>query len=210
GEIVGHATVIRTPAGPSISLKHEGKRLNLAEIGFSGLLDLQGEENWIVTDPIKGSGSLTFTATEVKLKQIGSWSVPVGELFFASIRGKVNLNNGVVVVERFVAQGNEVDLASDGGNLLLREPLAGSLLSLTLKVTPKGSLQQAASLFVQGYRGGEPLTVGVKGSIGQPQLSLNGKPIPFMVSVSTSGFRTASNHSPEVMSALFPVLGGKG
>ncbi|MCG3113093.1 MAG: type II secretion system protein GspN [Candidatus Manganitrophus sp. SB1] len=176
GEIIGHATAVQTREGLSLSFKSEGQKLNLSRLGLSGLLDLQGEGSGVGPDLLKAKGSLTFTINSVQLKQVGQWMVPIGEVSFSSIRGKINLRNGMLVVERFAAQGNEVDLTSDGGNLILREPLEGSLLSLSLKATPKGSLQQMASLFIQGYSGREPLSLGLKGSIGQPQISVNGRP----------------------------------
>lgn len=176
GEIVGHATAFQTREGLSVSVKNEGHKLNLSQFGLSGLADLEGEGNWVGPDIMKAKGSLTFTLNSVQIKQVGQWVVPIGEVSFSSIRGKINLRNGTLAIERFAAQGNEVDLTSDGGNLILRDPFAGSLLSLNVKATPKGSLQQMASLFIQGYTGREPLTVSLKGSIGQPQISLNGKP----------------------------------
>lgn len=176
GEIIGHATAVQTREGLSLSFKSEGQKLNLSRLGLSGLLDLQWEGSGVGPDLLKAKGSLTFTINSVQLKQVGQWMVPIGEVSFSSIRGKINLRNGMLVVERFAAQGNEVDLTSDGGNLILREPLEGSLLSLSLKATPKGSLQQMASLFIQGYSGREPLSLGLKGSIGQPQISVNGRP----------------------------------
>lgn len=176
GEIVGHATAFQTREGISLSLKSEGQKLNLSRLGLSGLLDVQGEGSGVGLDLLKAKGSLTFTINSVQLKQVGQWMVPIGEVSFSNIRGKINLRNGMLVVERFAAQGNEVDLTSDGGNLVLRRPLAGSLLSLSLKATPKGSLEQMASMFIQGYSGREPLALGLKGPIGQPQISVNGKP----------------------------------
>jgi len=176
GEIVGHATALQTREGVSLSVKGEGQRLNLSRFGLSGLLDIEGEGSGVGTDLLKAKGSLTFTINSVHLKQVGQWVVPIGEVSFSNIRGKINLRNGMLLVERFAAQGNEVDLTSDGGNLVLREPLEGSLLSLSLKATPKGSLEQMASLFIQGYSGREPLALGLKGPIGQPQISVNGKP----------------------------------
>jgi type II secretion system protein N len=177
GEVVGHLTAVQTREGLSLSLKSEGLKLNLSlsRFGLSGLLDLEGEGSGVGPDLLKARGSLTFTINSVQLKQVGEWVVPIGEVSFSNIRGKINLRNGMLVVERLTAQGNEVDLTSDGGNLLLREPLEGSLLSLSFKATPKGSLQQMASLFIQGYSGREPLALGLKGSIGQPQISVNGK-----------------------------------
>lgn len=177
GSIVGHATAFRTADGLSLTVKQEGRKLNLSQVGVTGLLDLEGEGSWIGPDLMRGKGNLTFTASGVQVKQVGQWTVPIGEMSFSAIHGKINLRNGMLVVERLTAQGSEVDLASDGGNVILRQPLTGSLLSLTVKATPKGSLQQMASLFIQGYSGREPLTVGLKGAIGQPQISLNGKPV---------------------------------
>lgn len=177
GSIVGHATAVRTAEGLSLSLKQEGRKLNLSQVGITGLLDVEGEGSWIGPDLLRGKGNLTFTASGVQVRQVGQWAVPIGEMSFSSIHGKISLRNGMLMVERLNAQGSEVDLVSDGGNLALRQPLGGSLLSLTVKATPKGSLQQMASLFIQGYSGREPLTVGLKGAVGQPQISLNGKPV---------------------------------
>lgn len=177
GEMAGHVTAIQKSGAPSFSLNARGKKLDLAQLGFAGLLDLEGEGSWSGQDILKGKGTVTFTLEGAKFKEIGKWAVPIGEVSFSSVRGKIFWKNGAVGLERFTAEGQEVDLSSEGGNLLLREPLAGSLITLTLKATPKGSLQQVATLFVQGYSGREPLTLGMKGPLGQPQISLNGQPI---------------------------------
>lgn len=177
GEMAGHVTAIQKSGIPSFSMSARGKKLDLAQLGFAGLLDLDGEGSWSGEDVLKGKGTVTFTLAGAKFKEIGQWAVPIGEVSFSNVRGKIFWRNGTVGLERFMAEGAEVDLSSEGGNLILREPLAGSLITLTLKATPKGSLQQVATVFVQGYSGREPLTLGMKGPLGQPQISLNGKPV---------------------------------
>lgn len=177
GEMKGHLSALQAGSAPSFSLKGDGKKVSLAQLGISGLLDLDLDGQWVNQDLLKGKGSLSFNLDGARFKQIGAWTVPIGEVSFSNIRGKINLRNGSVVIERFAAQGNEVDLTSEGGNLILREPLDGSLVTLSLKALPKGSLQQMATMFVQNYSGREPLTIGVKGPVRQPQISLNGRPI---------------------------------
>jgi type II secretion system protein N len=177
GELAGHLTAVEGKGGPSLSLQAEGKKIDLAPFGLSGLLSGEGEGSWVGQDVLKGKGSVTFTLDAARFKEIGTWVVPIGEVSFSNVRGKIFWRNGTVALERFSAEGESVDLNSEGGNLLLREPLAASLLTLTLKATPKGSLRQVASVFVQGYSGREPLTVGMKGPLGQPQFSINGKAV---------------------------------
>jgi len=177
GELAGHLTAMEGKGGPDLSLRAQSKKVDLAPFGLSGLLTAEGEGSWVGQDVLKGKGNVAFILDGLRLKEIGKWAVPIGEVAFSNVQGKVFWRNGTVGLERFSAEGETVDLKSEGGNLLLREPLAASLLTLTLKATPKGSLQQVASVFVQGYTGREPLTVGMKGPLGQPQLSLNGKPI---------------------------------
>lgn len=177
GELAGHLTAAEGKGGPDLSLRAQGKKVDLTPFGLSGLLSAEGEGSWVGQEVLKGKGTVAFTLDGARFKEIGKWVVPIGEVAFSKVQGKIFWRNGTVGLERFSAEGETVDLKSEGGNLLLREPLAASLLALTLKATPKGSLQQVASVFVQGYSGREPLTVGMKGPLGQPQLSLNGKPI---------------------------------
>jgi type II secretion system protein N len=177
GEMSGHLTAAQKNGNPSFSLETRGKKLNLAQFGLSGLLSLEGTGDWSGQDILKGKGAVSFALETAKFKEIAGWVVPIGEVSFSNVRGKLFWHNGTIGIERFFAEGDEVDLTSEGGNLLLREPLAGSMITLTLKAMPKGSLQKVATVFVQGYSGREPLTLGIKGPLGQPQISLNGKPI---------------------------------
>lgn len=177
GEVAGHVTAVEKNGVPSFTVDARGKGVDLAQFGLSGLLSLEGEGSWTGREVFKGKGGVTFTLEAARFKEIGGWIVPIGEVSFSNVRGKLFWRNGTVGVERFSAEGAEVDLNSEGGNLILREPLAGSLITLTLRAMPKGSLQQVATVFVQGYSGREPLTLGLKGPLGQPQISLNGRPV---------------------------------
>ncbi|HEY5599348.1 MAG TPA: type II secretion system protein GspN [Candidatus Manganitrophaceae bacterium] len=176
GMIAGRLAAVRKGGRFFLSIKEEGKRLDLARLGpgMSGLLHLEGDGNWIDRDFLKGEGALSFTFEEVRAKEIGKWPIPIGEIAFSNIRGKVRWRNGMVTIEQFAAQGPEADLDHDGGNLLIRVPLEVSLLSLNLKVTPKGNLKQLAPVFVQNYSDREPLKVGVNGPLNQLKFLVNG------------------------------------
>ncbi|MEO2054438.1 MAG: type II secretion system protein GspN [Nitrospira sp.] len=177
GILSGHLTLSQKEKQVSYALSVEGERIDLALFGASGRLDLEGNSDWMNQDLFNGKGVLSFALMEGRFEKIGSWTLPLGALSFSDIHGKMSWGKGRVIVDQFSARGSEVDLQAESGNLILRKPLDGSLVTLTLKAMPKGDLERMATLFIQGYNGRESLILGIRGPLRRPKISLNGRPI---------------------------------
>ncbi|MFQ5580287.1 MAG: type II secretion system protein GspN [Nitrospiria bacterium] len=177
GVLSGNLTVNQRGEQISYTLSLEGEKIDLASFGESGHLDLEGNGDWIDQDFFNGKGVVSLALKEGRITKIGSWTIPIGTLSFSDIRGKMSWGKGRVIVDRFSARGSEVDIQAESGNLILRKPLDGSLVTLTLKAMPKGDLKRTATLFIRGYTGRKPMILGVRGPLRRPQISMNGRPI---------------------------------
>lgn len=182
GTLKGQLTIDQHEEGLVFALNaFDGKQLNLAELGVgagtAGLLAFQGEGRWSAQDLLKSTARLSFILEKGVFKEIGGWAIPVGEVSFSKIDGRLFWKGNRIVMEQFSANGEMADLQSEIGNLLLRSPLESSLLTLSLRARPKGSLKEMASLFVQGFTGREPLKIRANGPLGTLQLSVNGRSV---------------------------------
>ncbi len=176
GETEGTLTVTHASNQWAFSLKNQGRQITLPDIG--GRLGWEGDAHWSHSEPYKGTGTVAFTLEGARIKEVGEWRSPIGALSFSMVTGQVHWQGGALSMEQFSADGNEMDLAGESGHLLLRQPWKRSILSLTLKVTPKGQLKPLAQMVVSGYTGEGALTLAVAGSLARPGLALNGKTIP--------------------------------
>ncbi|HET6371460.1 MAG TPA: hypothetical protein VFG95_09700, partial [Nitrospiria bacterium] len=63
---------------------------------------------------------------------------------------------------------------SGGGNVLLQNPYPGSLLTLSFRVSPKGSLSEMAGLIPGRRSANDPLQVSITGTLAFPRVQVNG------------------------------------
>lgn len=176
GDIPGHLSLIEKAEQVSVVLRTEATQLRIDEPGFSALITIEtGEGTWLNQDVIKGTGKLVFGIEKGRFKSFEGFELPIGEIAFSKIEGQVFWKDGRLVIEQFSARGDMADLQSESGVVLLRNPPENSLLTLSLRATPKGALQEMAGLFVQGYNANEPLKIGIKGTMRRPQVTMNGK-----------------------------------
>ncbi len=175
GRLTGRLAMTRTPDGFVLALTHQGRGVDLKQIGASGLLDAEGEAHWQNAGGWAGGGHLSFTLQSLHLLKVGAWVSPVGALDFARVTGRASWRGGVLTFDRVVAEGSQVDFSLTGGQMLPRAPLAQSILSLTVQVTPKGSLKPLATAFVPDYAGEGPIQVTLSGSLERPDLFFDGK-----------------------------------
>lgn len=175
GEIPGHLR-LKEEAGQLVGgLRIEDGHLKFEEENFSADITIQGESTWRNQDYIKASGKLGFDIEKVRFKSLGGFESPIGEVTFSKIDAQVFWKDGRVVIEAFSARGEMADLATESGVVLLRNPPENSMLTLSLRVSPKGALQEMVGLFVQGYDKNRPLKINVNGPIRSPRISVNGK-----------------------------------
>jgi hypothetical protein len=177
GEIVGHLMADATPEGVVFSLKEEGVGLNLGRVGLSGTLNMKGEGRWIKSDVLHGTGLLKLTIDGVRIEP-EDWTPPLNQLSFSIIRGEMAWEHGVVSIAELSAEGDELDLTSDRGDIIINEPFSKSPISITFQIVPKGDIKRVATLIIPGYSGKEPLTVAIQGAIEAPQILINGKRMP--------------------------------
>lgn len=175
GEIPGHLSLKEEAGQLAVALRIEDTQLKFEEEDFSADITIQGKSTWRNQDYIKGSGKLVFDIEKVRFKSLGEFESPIGEVTFSKIDAQVFWKDGRVVIEGFSARGEMADLKTESGVVLLRNPPENSMLTLALRVSPKGSLQEMAGLFVQGYDKNVPLKIHVNGPIRTPKISVNGK-----------------------------------
>ncbi|MEC4677623.1 MAG: type II secretion system protein GspN [Nitrospirota bacterium] len=177
GNIPGHLRLKEEAEALAVSLRTEGAQLTFEEEDFSALISIQGEGAWQNQDVMKGSGKLLFGITKGRFKSFGGFELPIGEISFSQIDAQAFWKDGRVVLEAFSASGEMADLSSESGVVLLRNPPENSMLAFSLLASPKGSLQEMAELFVQGYTANSPLKIRINGPIRAPQVSVNGKAV---------------------------------
>lgn len=177
GEVPGHLTVVEKEEQLSFSLRTTKATLTFVDEGLSGLLSIEGESAWMDQEYLKGTGKIVFTVDSGRFKEFAGWVLPMGEIAFSNIDGQFFWKDGRMVVSEFSAKGETVDVQSESGTILFRNPPDNSLLTLALSATPKGPLKEMAGLFIQGYDGRSPVQIRVTGSVRSPQLSLNGKAV---------------------------------
>ncbi len=177
GTLPGMLTLHEKDHQPHFALTLTEARLTIKETGLSGTFLIKGESEWVNQDILEGTGKLIFTIEEGRLSEFAGKALPIGEVTFSSINGQLFWKEGRAVIETLSAQGDLADLESDSGILLFRTPPENSLLTLSLRAIPKGSLKEMAGLFIQGYNGREPLRIRMNGPLSAPQLSMNGKAV---------------------------------
>lgn len=177
GNIPGQLNIRQEEQNMAFSLQAKVEKITITGKGLSGIVSLEGESQWQNQDILKGRGQLTFSVEKGSVKEFAGTPLPIGEVTFANIEGKIFWKDGRAVIERFSAQGDTADIKSESGTILLRNPPENSLLTLSLRATPKGALKEMAQLFIQGYNGSEPLKIRVNGPVRAPKLAMNGKNI---------------------------------
>jgi len=194
GEISGTLRVHSTPQGLSFSLKEKGSGLNLAAIGYAGIISMDGEGTWIGNHPFFGKGSLTFALNGLRIDPQGhgnqsGWVATlagmaplmgVTSLSFPSIQGELVWQDKVITVNKFQAESELADLISNNGSLIFNEPISESFIATDLQIFPKGNLKQMLPLIVPHYSDKGPLTLAITGTLTAPRVIMNGMQLPAM------------------------------
>lgn len=195
GEILGTLMVHSTPQGFSFSLKEKGMALNLKAIGHAGILTMAGEGTWTGGNLFFGKGLFAFTLHGLRIdsqalsESNSGWMVAlasmapllgVTSLSFSSIQGEMAWQDKTITINKFQMDGEIADLISDRGALILNKPIAESIVSAHLQISPKGNLKQMLPLLVPNYSDKKPLMLAITGRLISPQMIMNGMPLPAM------------------------------
>ena len=118
-------------------------------------------------------GTVALDVTELAVEGGKVRGITVPDLSFAEVRLAGTIRGGRLEVTDLVANGDQLALAGTG-NIVLRDPLAASLMSLELALTPRPAapegLRLALNLVPGTARDGGGRTVVLAGALGAPRL----------------------------------------
>jgi type II secretion system protein N len=172
-EAAGRLQIARRGERLHFRLSETTGRLELADLhkGVSGTLHVRVAGQWGERE--MGEGDAEIEGERLSVNEAAGILLPVSPIGFSRLSGRLILKGGRLSLEGFAAQGDQADL-SGGGNVLIRNPYSGSLLSFSFRVSPKGSLSEMAAMFLGQPTGSRPLQLSVAGTLGSPQIRLNG------------------------------------
>ena len=174
GQGVGHLRIVRRGDGLHFRLDETRADVELGAFTkqMSGTVHLTLEGEWAEKGR-SGAGDARIEGEKLVLQDVPELRLPVSAIRFTRLSGRILLKETRLVLEGMTAQGDQADF-SGGGNVLIRIPYPGSLLSLSFRVTPKGNLSQLATLFVRPGTRNDPLEVSITGTLGDPKVQVNG------------------------------------
>ena len=93
------------------------------------------------------------------------------DLHFTDVHVNGTVKSGRLEIEELTADGQEIGLRGEG-NVLLREPLASSVLALDLTVTPAAAASDGLKMMINMLPGssgeGGARRIAVSGTLGRP------------------------------------------
>jgi type II secretion system protein N len=123
--------------------------------------------------PASANGTVGLKIPGLTLEGVKVRGITVPDLHFGDVHLNGTVKNGRVEVNDLVADGEEASLRG-AGNVLLREPLDASVVSLELTVTPAATATDAMKMMVNMLPGGKAENGGrrmnVVGTLGKPSL----------------------------------------
>ena len=117
------------------------------------------------------TGTVTLRLPGLALDGAKVRGISVPDLHFSDVHLKGAVKNGRLEINEFVANGEEI-MVRGNGNVLLRNPLDSSVLSLDLIVTPAAGapdgLRLAVNLLPGASAEGGARRIGIIGTVGRP------------------------------------------
>jgi type II secretion system protein N len=169
GQIDGQVTFQKGDSDV-IQADYRARDIDLKQVGLAGQLSGEGAHRLQPGTAHSAEGRLSFTVRSFQLAKWGDWVSPIGPLTFDRVTGSLSWRQGILRLEQGRAEGTQIDVTATGGELIPRLPLPQSRISLSLQMTPKGSLKPLAAALVSGYSGEGPLNVTIAGSLAHPAL----------------------------------------
>jgi type II secretion system protein N len=174
GGASGHLRIVRRGEGDHFQLDATRADLELGEFHkkVSGMVHIDLEGEWERRMGL-GRGSAKIQGEKLTVKEIPAGPLPISSVTVSQLSGRVILRDNRLFFEGITAQGDQADL-SGGGNVLLQNPYPGSLLTLSFRVTPKGTLSEMAGLIPGRRSANDPLQVSITGTLAFPRVQVNG------------------------------------
>jgi type II secretion system protein N len=134
---------------------------------LEGAVDLDGGGR----GPAAASGTVALKIPGLALDGVKIRGITVPDLHFGDVHLNGSVKNGRLEVSELVADGDEVDIRGEG-NVLLREPLDASVVSVDLTLTPAPGAPDGLKLAINMLPGtsgdGGARRIGIVGTLGKP------------------------------------------
>ncbi len=123
--------------------------------------------------PAAATGTVALKVPGLALEGAKVRGITVPDLHFGDVHLTGTVKNGRLEISELVADGQELDLRGEG-NVLLREPLDTSVLSLDLTITPDGGATDGLKMVVNMLPGssgdGGARRIALGGTLGRPSV----------------------------------------
>jgi type II secretion system protein N len=174
GGASGHLRIVHRGEGEHFQLDSTRADLELGRFHqkVSGMVHLDLEGEWEQRMGL-GRGSAKIQGERLTVREIPAGPLPVSSVTISQLSGRVVLRDNRLFLEGITARGDQADLAG-GGNIFLQNPYPGSLLTLSFRVSPKGSLSEMAGMIPGRRSASDPLQVSITGTLAFPKVQING------------------------------------
>jgi type II secretion system protein N len=123
--------------------------------------------------PAAATGTVALLIPGLTLESAKIRGITVPDLHFGDVHVNGNVKNARLEIAELVADGQEINLRGEG-NVLLRDPLDASVLSLALTITPAAAAPDGLKLAINMIPGtsgaGGARRVSVVGTLGRPMV----------------------------------------
>ncbi len=144
------------------------------EVGLAGRCGGELDLDAVPEDPTAVDGRLTARFRQVKVGPGKAAGFPVPEIDLGDGTVRLEAKKGKVAVREAVLQGGDLGLSFTNGSLLLRKPLARSLVNGSLTLSPGEKAAKELGLLFAVFPGGKGsdgrYTARVRGSLAAPRL----------------------------------------
>ncbi len=180
GEAHGILKMDREAGTPRFTLEQQGEGFDLSLLRLAGGPRLQGrarfrlDQEWAGGDFFRGDGKATLELDGLRVAGLEGMGValPLPELLFPRVTGRVTARSGLITLNDLVARGAQVDLTGSG-TLVVRDPPPESLITLTVRVTPKEGLREQLAV-LSGDPKRSVWDLVIRGPLSAPTYSLSG------------------------------------
>ncbi len=141
-----------------------------------GVAGLNLEAQWLDRGVVRGQASSTVELRAAELSSMVFNGIEIPDLAFSRVLARMTLENGVVKIEDFRAQGSQME-ASGSGTFVPRNRPEDGLLNLSIQARVKDEFQRQFPMIGMLGDRMDAIQVTVKGTLRKPLVSVNGMPI---------------------------------
>ncbi len=143
---------------------------------LSGSMDLETDYTWTKGREQLGHGILGMTIRNLVVRSLKMNGIPLPDLTFTSVRGRLFLHDGTGHIESLTADGPLATITGSG-TILLRFPYPASLINMDLHARLKGQLKALPLPSLEPRKDGT-VHIHLQGVLASPTVALNGLMLP--------------------------------